>query len=72
LKLVINRIVNFGSTFDAAMIFGLKALSVAGGTAVGFVLLVRFVFFVPVTVAGLALLVMRYGGLGQLRLKARS
>ena len=59
-------------TFDAAMLFGLKALSVAGGTAVGFVLLVRFVFFVPVTIAGLALLVLRYGGLSQLRVRSRS
>lgn len=55
-------------TFDAAMLFGLEALSVSGGAAVGFVLLVRFVFFVPVTLAGLALLVLRYGGLRQLRL----
>jgi uncharacterized membrane protein YbhN (UPF0104 family) len=58
-------------TFDAAMLFGLKALGVAGGTAVSFVLLVRFVFFVPVTIVGLALLVLRYGGLNQLRMRNR-
>ena len=32
-----------------------------------YALLVRFVLFFPITVAGLVLLVTRYGGLGQLR-----
>ena len=54
-------------TFDAAVIFGLKALDVTGGQAVAYALLVRFVLFFPVTVAGLAILVARYGGLRQLR-----
>jgi uncharacterized membrane protein YbhN (UPF0104 family) len=54
-------------TFDAAVIFALKALDVTGGQAVSFVLLVRFVLFVPITVIGLGLLVSRYGGLRQLR-----
>jgi glycosyltransferase 2 family protein len=54
-------------TFDAAVVFGLKAVGVVGGQAVAFALLVRFVLFVPITVAGLALLVTRYGGLRQLR-----
>ena len=54
-------------TFDAAVVFGLHALSVDGGQAVAYALLVRFVLFVPITVAGLALLVTRYGGLRQLR-----
>ena len=54
-------------TFDAAVVFGLKALDVTGGQAVAYALLVRFVLFVPVTIAGLVILVARYGGLRQLR-----
>jgi hypothetical protein len=69
--LLIPAAPGFVGTFDAAMIFGLKALAVAGGTAVSFILIVRFVFFVPITVVGLALLVLRYGGLGQLRVRDR-
>ena len=57
-------------TFDAAVIFGLEAVSVVGGQAVAFALLVRFVLFVPITVVGLGLLVARYGGLRQLRTRA--
>lgn len=54
-------------TFDAAVVFGLKALDVTGGQAVAYALLVRFVLFFPITVVGLILLVARYGGLRQLR-----
>jgi glycosyltransferase 2 family protein len=54
-------------TFDAAVVFGLKAVGVVGGQAVAFALLVRFVLFVPITAVGLMLLVTRYGGLRQLR-----
>ena len=53
--------------FDAAVIFGLKALDVTGGSAVAFAVLVRFVLFAPITIAGLALLIGRYGGLRRLR-----
>ena len=43
---------------------------VAGGThvaALAYAVIVRFVLFVPITVVGLAVLVVRYGGLGALR-----
>jgi uncharacterized membrane protein YbhN (UPF0104 family) len=50
-------------TFDAAMLFGLHGAGVGGGAAVGLLLLARFMFFVPVTFAGLATLVAGYGGL---------
>ena len=50
-------------TLDAAALFGLDALGIGGGAALGCVLLWRFVIFVPVTVAGLILMVVRYGGL---------
>jgi uncharacterized membrane protein YbhN (UPF0104 family) len=50
-------------TFDAALVVGLRAVGVTGGQALAFVLLARFVLFVPVTVAGLVLVFTRYGGL---------
>jgi glycosyltransferase 2 family protein len=55
-------------TFDAALVLGLAALGVAGGDALAVALLWRFVLFVPVTVAGLLLVLLRYGGLPRLRL----
>jgi len=54
-------------TYDAALLFGLGALGVHGGPALGCALLFRFVAFVPITVAGLGLVVTRYGGLRTLR-----
>jgi uncharacterized membrane protein YbhN (UPF0104 family) len=54
-------------TFDAAVIFGLKSLGVAGGHAVAFALLVRFILFVPITLVGLVVFTVRFGGLGRLR-----
>lgn len=50
-------------TFDGALVVGLHAIGIKGGQALAFVLLARFVLFVPVTVAGLILMVVRYGGL---------
>jgi uncharacterized membrane protein YbhN (UPF0104 family) len=50
-------------TYDAALLFTLHALGIGGGSALGAVLLFRFVVFVPITVAGLVLMVVRYGGL---------
>jgi glycosyltransferase 2 family protein len=41
-------------------------LDIRGGDAVAYVLLVRFVLFVPVTVAGLVLMLTRYGGLSRM------
>jgi len=54
-------------TYDAAVLFGLAALEVTDGVAVGVAILARFVAFVPITVLGLVLLVVRYGGIGALR-----
>lgn len=59
-------------TFDAAMLFGLKALDIRGGTAVSFALLVRFILFVPITVVGGILLFTRFGGLGAIRRARKS
>jgi uncharacterized membrane protein YbhN (UPF0104 family) len=49
-------------TYDAALLFGLHALGVTGGTALGCTLMFRFVVFVPITLVGLLLMVTRYGG----------
>jgi uncharacterized protein (TIRG00374 family) len=59
-------------TYDAAVLFALGALDVPGSAAIGAALLFRFVIFVPVTLAGLGLMVARYGGLrAALRRSAR-
>jgi uncharacterized protein (TIRG00374 family) len=50
-------------TFDAAALFALHQLGIRGGAALSCVLLSRFIVFVPITVAGLLLVVARYGGL---------
>jgi uncharacterized membrane protein YbhN (UPF0104 family) len=57
----------FAGTYDAALLFALAALDVPPGQALSFVLLLRSVTFVPITVAGLAVLIGRYGGLARLR-----
>jgi len=50
-------------TFDAGLLVGLSAAGIEGGDAVGVLLIARFMFFVPVTLAGLLTLVVGYGGL---------
>jgi glycosyltransferase 2 family protein len=55
-------------TYDAAVIFAVDAVSSAAKSAVlSYLLLLRFVLFVPITVVGLVLLVARYGGLSRIR-----
>jgi uncharacterized membrane protein YbhN (UPF0104 family) len=56
-------------TFEAAVVFGLHALDITGGQAVAFALLIRFVLYVPITFAGLGLMLGRYGGLPRLRIR---
>jgi uncharacterized membrane protein YbhN (UPF0104 family) len=53
----------YAGSYDAGILLGLHAAQVYGGAAVGFLLLVRFIVFVPVTIVGLVVLVVRYGGL---------
>jgi uncharacterized membrane protein YbhN (UPF0104 family) len=64
--LIVPAAPGYLGTFDAALIFGLKALDIRGGEAVAYVVLVRFVLFVPITIAGLVLMLTRYGGLSRL------
>ena len=54
-------------TFDAAVAFGARVLGGAGGLVVSYVLLLRFILYIPITVVGLVVLVTRYGGWARLR-----
>jgi hypothetical protein len=54
-------------TFDAAVAFGARALGASGSAAVTYLLLLRFVLYVPITIVGLVVLVTRYGGWARLR-----
>ena len=49
------------------MAIGIKAIGGTGSIAVAYLLMLRFVIVVPITIAGLILLVARYGGLKNLR-----
>lgn len=55
-------------TFDAAVLFATAGLT-SGDGALAYVLVLRLVLFVPVTVVGLVVLVTRYGGLSRLRVR---
>jgi uncharacterized protein (TIRG00374 family) len=50
-------------TYDAAALYALGRAGVANGPAVGCLLIFRAVVFIPITVLGLLLMVVRYGGL---------
>jgi len=54
-------------TFDAAVIFGARALGGAKDLVLAYALLLRFVLYVPITIVGLVVLLTRYGGLSALR-----
>ncbi|HMJ01927.1 MAG TPA: lysylphosphatidylglycerol synthase transmembrane domain-containing protein [Conexibacter sp.] len=55
-------------TYDAAVIFAMDAVSTASkSTILSYLLLLRFVLFIPITIVGLVLLVVRYGGLSRIR-----
>ena len=54
-------------TFDAAVLFGVGSLGASGSEALAYLVLLRFVLFVPITLVGLAFLVARYGGWARYR-----
>jgi uncharacterized protein (TIRG00374 family) len=56
----------YAGTLDAAVLFGLNTVGVAGGAAIACLLLYRFVVFVPLTVVGFGVTGLRYGGLRSL------
>ena len=54
-------------TFDAAVLFAVGSLGAAGSDALSYLVLLRFVLFVPITLVGLAFLLTRYGGWSRFR-----
>jgi len=58
-------------TFDAAVAFGAKALGGASAAVVSYLILLRFVLYVPITLVGLLVMVLRYGGWARLRSAGR-
>ncbi len=58
----------YAGTQDAAAVIGVKAIGGTSAQAVSYLILVRFVLLVPITIAGLIALVARYGGVKGLRL----
>jgi uncharacterized protein (TIRG00374 family) len=58
-------------TFDAAVAFGVKAIGGTGSQALSYLLVLRFVLFVPITLVGLLVLIARYGGWSRLRAALR-
>jgi glycosyltransferase 2 family protein len=58
-------------TFDAAVAWGTHRLGETGSVAVSYVILIRFVLYVPITLVGLVVLVTRYGGWSRLRSATR-
>jgi glycosyltransferase 2 family protein len=57
----------YAGTQDAAVAIGIKAIGGTGGIKVGYLLMLRFVIVVPITLLGLILMITRYGGLKNLR-----
>ena len=58
-------------TFDAAVAFGTRALGGAGSAVTSYLLLLRFVLYVPITVVGLLVMLLRYGGWARMREASR-
>lgn len=59
-------------TFDAAVAWGAHKLGATGSAALSYLLMLRFVLYVPITVVGFVVLVTRYGGWSRLRSAMRS
>ena len=59
-------------TFDAALIFGLHAVGRSGAATLSYLLLLRFVIAVPITLLGLLALVTRFGGIARMRAAVRA
>jgi glycosyltransferase 2 family protein len=54
-------------TFDAAVLFAVGSLGASGSEALAYLVLLRFVLFVPITVVGLGFFLARYGGWSRYR-----
>ena len=62
----------YAGTQDAATVIGVTAIGGTSAQAVSYLILVRFVLLVPITLAGLVALALRYGGVGGLRMAVRA
>jgi uncharacterized protein (TIRG00374 family) len=58
-------------TFDLAVKTGAVNLGATGSVALSYMILIRFVLYVPITIFGLVVLVTRYGGWSRLRSATR-
>src|SRR5205814_2345710 len=58
-------------TFDAAVLLAVRASGASHGSSVSYLLLLRFLLFVPITVVGFAIYVWNYSGWQRLRRPAR-
>lgn len=57
----------YAGTQDAAAVVGIRAIGGSGATAVSYLVMLRFVLLVPITLLGFVLLASRYGGVARLR-----
>jgi hypothetical protein len=57
----------YAGTQDTAAVVGIKAIGGSGSLAVSYLLILRFVLQVPITIVGFVLLAARYGGVSKLR-----
>ena len=57
----------YAGTQDAAAIIGIKAIGGTGAIAVSYLVMLRFVLIVPITLLGFVFLASRYGGVSKLR-----
>ena len=59
-------------TFDAAVAWGAKRLGASGSAAVSYLIMLRFILYVPITIVGFVVLVTGYGGWAKMREALRS
>lgn len=65
----------YAGTQDTAIIIGAKAVGASGAAALSYLLMIRFILLVPITLVGLVVLLAGYGGfdrLGRRRVEAAS
>ncbi len=58
-------------TFDGAVLVAVRAFGARGGAGLAYLLLLRFVLFVPITLVGVIVLLTRYGGWRTIRARRR-
>ena len=61
----------YAGTQDAAAIIGIKAIGGTGSIAVSYLVMLRFVLVVPITLLGFVFIAIRYGGIARLRAARR-